>query len=91
MLLVKWQKQAKKKKEKEDEDEGEMSTAAFEHMLHEWKASIKDDNLLWSMLSRVDTDASGWISIEELRAFERGVLFLLFLVVVVVGSCWFCF
>jgi len=89
-------KTSKKKKEKEDEDEGEMSTAAFEHMLHEWKASIKDDNLLWSMLSRVDTDASGWISIEELRAFERGVLFLLFLLLllllllVLVGSGWFC-
>ena len=49
----------------------EMSTAAFEHMLKEWKYPIKNDALLWSMLKRVDTDGSGWISIAELQAFER--------------------
>jgi hypothetical protein len=52
----------------------EMSTAAFEHMLQEWKYPIKNDSLLWSMLERVDTDGSGWISIGELQAFERSTI-----------------
>ena len=52
----------------------EMSTAAFEHMLIEWKSPITNDALLWSMLERVDMDGSGWISLSELRAFERSTL-----------------
>ena len=59
---------------KNSSSNAEMSTAAFEYMLLEWKSPVKNPALLWSMLKRVDTDGSGWISLSELRAFERSTL-----------------
>ena len=52
----------------------DMSTAAFEHMLAEWKSPIENNKLLWKMLERIDTDGSGTISITELQAFERSTM-----------------
>ena len=52
----------------------DMSTAAFEHMLAEWKSPIENNKLLWKMLERIDTDGSGSISITELQAFERSTM-----------------
>ena len=43
-------------------------------MLNEWKNPIDSNQLMWSMLERVDSDGSGWVSISELRQFERSVV-----------------